>query len=238
VTDFALIIAFRDRGVDPCRPANLDSALRWWHDSGIYPIVVDDGRTGDAQWNRSAAYNRGARMTDAEVLVYSEADMLLDPAQILQGVELAAAKPRLVVPFSRFMAMSEHDSERVRRREIHPSEAEAQMVRRECTSIGAVNIVSREALELVGGGYDEAFEGHAYDDDAMEWAFRIATGNETKFVPGDAWHQWHVPGAFFATPASTAEDLAATERNKHRWQTKYRGARSPEQIRALIRGER
>lgn len=231
---FALIIGHRDRGLDSYRQANLDSAVAWWRGFGIEPIVVDDGRRGTEHWNRSAAYNRGARLTDADILVYSEADMLLDFDQILHGVELAKS-PGLVIGFSRFMAMSERSSKRVRAREIHPSEAEAEQVRGDRQSIGAVNIVSRESLELVGGGYDERFEGHAYDDDAMARAFHICCG-PTRFVEGPGYHQYHVPGAFYATPESTKADRAATARNKARYEL-YRRARTPEQIRALTSGD-
>ena len=234
MTDFALVIAHRDRGRDPNRAANLESAVRWWRDYGIEPLVVDDGRSGDDHWCRSAAYNRAARMVDADIIVYSEADILIDLDQILAGVRLARRRPGLVVPFSRFMAMTEHDTDLVRRRVIDPSQAAAKQVRRERTSIGAVNIVSRRTLDLVGGGYDERFEGHAYDDDAMEWAFRH-TCRPTRFVDGPAWHQWHVPGAYYATPESTEADLAATERNRQRWNL-YRRTTDPDRIRALIRG--
>ena len=229
MTVMDVIIAFRDRGKDPNRAANLTSAVAWWREHGIEPLIVDDGRTGDAHWNRSAAYNRGATQSNAHILVYSEADMLLPIDQIHAGVQ-AAETLGLVVPFSRFMAMTEHDSHLVRTRQLHPADAEAEQVRGERQSIGAVNIVSRQTLATIGQ-FDEGFEGHAYDDDATEHAFRICAG-PTRFIDGPAWHQWHVPGAFFATPESTAADREATRRNKARW-ARYRGCTRPEQIRAL-----
>lgn len=232
--DFDLIIGHRDRGRDPNRVANLVSAISWWRDAGIEPIIVDDGRTGDAQWCRHAAYNRGAQQSTADVLVYSEADMLLDPAQVLEGVRLASSAPGLVVPFSKFMEMSESDSILVRARQIPPGEAQARQVRGECRSIGAVNIVSRETLATIGR-FDEGYSGHAFDDDATEYAFRICTGRATRFVHGPAWHQWHVPGAFYATPESTQADRAATAANKQRYQ-RYLQAHTPDQVRALTTG--
>jgi len=230
---FDIVIGHRDRGRDPNRVANLDSALAWWRDAGIEPIVVDDGRTGDAHWCRHAAYNRGAEQSSANVLVYSEADMLLPIEQILEGVALAETAPGLVVPFARFMEMTESDSTLVRSRQLHPKDAQSRQVRGDCKSIGAVNIVSRETLATIGQ-FDPLFEGHAYDDDATELAFRICAG-PTRFVPGEAWHQWHIPGAFFATPESTEADRAATARNKARYQ-KYLRATTPEQIRELTAG--
>ena len=233
MTTAQVIIGHRDRGRDPNRVANLDSAIRWWTDHGIEPLVVDDGRTGDDHWCRHAAYNRGAQASDADILVYSEADMLTPIEQIHEGVALAASAPGLVVPFSRFMEMTEADSIRVRARELHPRDAQARQVRGDCKSIGAVNIVSRETLATIGR-FDPHFEGHAYDDDATERAFRICAG-PTRFVQGPSWHQWHIPGAYFATPESTAADRAATEANRRRYE-QYLQANTPEQIRALTTG--
>ena len=237
MTDFAVIIPHRDRGVDPNRVANLHAAVRWWRRVGCEPIVVDDGRDGSAQWNRSAAYNRGAALTDADILVYSEADILLPINRVEQAAAMAAEAPGLVVPFSKFLAMTKDSTERVRDGRIRPVAADAEQVRGDRQSIGAANVVSRETLRLIGGGYDETFEGHAYDDDAMEIAFRTCCG-PTRFVDGPAWHQYHVPGAFYATPESTAEDRAATAANRARWEL-YRAADgNPDAIRALTMGAR
>lgn len=230
---FDIIIAFRDRGNDPCRSANLASAVAWWREHGIEPLVVDDRRTGTDQFNRSAAYNAGADLSKAPILVYSEADLLVPMEQILESVELATAAPGLVIPFSRFMSMDKDDSEKVRSRAMHPFDAKAEQVRGDCQSIGAVNVLSRESLAMIGQ-FDSVFDGHAYDDDATELAFRTCCG-PTRFVHGPGWHQWHVPGAFYATPESTAEDRAATERNRQRFEL-YRSATTPERIRELTSG--
>ena len=234
MTDFTVIIPYRDRRKDWRRQANLDSAVCWWREQGcIEPIIVDDGRRGSAQFNRSAAMNRGAALADTDIIVFSEADLLVPFDQILEGVKLAAEKPGLVVPFSRFMAMTEVDTNLVRERTLHPADAEADQVRGDCQSIGAVNIVSRESIAAIGQ-FDEQFDGHAYDDDATEYAFRTCCG-PTRFVEGPGWHQHHMPGAFYATPASTEADLAATERNRCRWRI-YQRANTPEKIRRLTAG--
>lgn len=233
MNDFDLIIGHRDRGNDWCRAANLEASLGWWRWHGIDPIVVDDGRSGDDQWNRSAAYNRGAEISRAGVLAYVEADLLIPGRQILEAIKLAAEHPVLVIAFSRFLAMTDHDSRMVRAGRLHPSKASAEQVRGDNESIGAANILSRESLEMIGQ-FDESFEGHAYDDDATEMAFRICCG-PTRFIEGPGWHQFHHPGALYATPESTEADLAATERNRQRYEL-YRRAQTPEDIRNLTKG--
>ena len=245
MTDFAVIIPHRDRGLDPNRVANLHTAVACWRSNGVEPIVVSDGRKGDAQWNRSTAYNRGASLSDADVLVYAEADILLPVEQVHKAVAMAAEAPGLVVPFSKFMALTEEYTPRVREiastgrvergTDVLPEFAE--QVRGDRKSIGAVNVVSRDSLRLIGGGYDEEFEGHAYDDDSMEIAFRTCAG-PTRFVDGPAWHQWHVPGAFYATSESTVADRAATASNRSRWELYRAAAGDPDRIRELTGGAR
>lgn len=231
---FTLVIPHRDRGQDWRRQANLDSAVRWWRDRGIEPLIVDDGGVGDDQFNRSAAYNIGLAQSDTDVVVFAEADLLVELDQIETGVELAAEAPGMVVPFSTFMAMDPISTNDVRARIIHPKHAISTQQRGNYKSIGAVNIVSRTTMDMIGGRYDPLFAGHAYDDDAMAHAFTVCCG-PLRFVDGPGWHQYHLPGAYYATPASTADDLAATEANRQRYEL-YKQAVTPTQIRHLIRG--
>lgn len=230
--DFQVVIPHRDRGRDWRRQANLESAVRWWRDLGIDPLVVDDGRSGDEQFNRSAAYNRGVRATSADVIVFSEADLLVPLTQIEQAVALAAERPGLVVPFSKFLAMEDEDSTLVRGRILKPSEASSEQIRGDNQSIGAVNVVSRRSVEMIGQ-YDEAFDGAWFDDDATEMAFRVCCG-PTRFVNGPGYHQYHLPNVGDAENV-TDDDRAATERNKARWEL-YRRAITPERIRELTAG--
>ena len=171
--DFDVLIPVRDRGTDWRRAANLEASLQWWRARGINPVVVDDGLAGDAQFNRSRAYNRGAELSKADILCYIEADLLIPVNQLYDAVCLASQGPGLVVAFSKFLAMIERDTELVRAGFIPPAQACAQQMRGDNQSIGAANIVSRRSLEMTGG-FDENFSGHAYDDDATEYARRIS----------------------------------------------------------------
>lgn len=236
----AVILPFRDRGTDPLRKANLERVLEHWGqgssifiDDGIDarnwdlcpPVVVDDGCDGDAQFNRSAALNRGATV-DADVLVFAEADMIVDFSQIYVAAQLAAMTPGLVIPFNEYRALMPEDSDRVRNYELDPGDARWDGIRK--PAIGAVNVVSRETYELVGG-YDERFEGSWYDDDAMKIAFEMCAG-PTRFVNGPGYHLYHLPG--WTGLHLSKEDRAATARNRMRFR-RYQQAKTPEQIRAL-----
>lgn len=227
----AIVTAFRDRGRDPNRPANLKRIIAHWMDSPWDHIVVDDGRTGDQSFNRSAAYNRALTLTDADILVYSEADLLVDYTQIQQGIELAAAEPGLVVPFHQFLEICEEDSAKVRDFEMEPHQTRHQQVRGDYKSIGAVNIVSRESIAAIGR-WPEEFEGAWHDDDACERAFTVCCG-PTRFIDGPGWHLYHLSGGHGAH--LSAQDRQATQRNKRRYR-KYLQARTPQRIRELTAG--
>lgn len=226
--NIAVVIPFRDRGRDWRRLANLNRAIEHWAKAGIYAHVFDDGRAGDEQFNRSACYNRAVRELNADVFVFSEADMLTPNVQIDNGIELATEAAGLVVPFSHFLAMEPSDTDLVRAHLISPAEAASEMIRGHRQSIGAVNIASRESIEAIGQ-YDEHFEGAWFDDDAMNIAFEICCG-PTRFVEGPGYHMHHLPGA--QGEHLTDADRAATAANRARHQS-YLAAETPDDIRAL-----
>ena len=229
MTRAAIIIPFRDRGLDPRRSANLEAVQRWWKPSAWDVLVVSDGRTGDEQFNRSAAYNLGAQQTDADVLVYTESDMLLGFDQIAHAIELAATAPGLVVPFTQYRYLGEADSVQVRST-LQPDGFRPESVMDNGRSIGAVNVVSRETLDLIGGGYTERTEGNWYDDNIMHRAFDVCAG-PTRWVDGPAWHLFHLPG--HKGDHLTEADRAATARNKALWQ-QVRAASTADEVRALL----
>lgn len=228
----AVIVPFRDRARDPLRRRNLDRVLTQWFDYNYPRIAVrDDGRNGDEQFNRSAAYNRGvADYPDVDVFVFAESDVLIDYSQINLAIEAAHEKPRLVVPFNEYRYLTPEDSEFVRSHAKSPASCvpEAVLVRR---SHGCVNVVSAKALKLVGG-YDESFSGSWYDDSSMKIAFEICCG-PTKFIEGPVYHLWHLPG--WTGDHLTDEDKAATRRNQVRY-IRYRHASTTRQIRILTAG--
>lgn len=227
----SVVIPFRDRGIDPRRGANLEVVTAWWHAHGFDPIIQSDGGQGDQQFNRHRAYNRAVSGNPhTNVFVFTEADMLIPPAQILTAIRLAVRKHVLVVPFTQYRYLSDGKTEILRDlyydqtpefladwwaqpvdgdRSIFMTEPEATMD--DGKSIGAVNVVSRETLQLTGG-FTEATEGNWYDDRIIEEGFAYMTGNRTAFVPGPAVHLYHLPG--HAGDHLSDADKRATQRNR------------------------
>lgn len=227
----AVIIPFRHRdGGDPLRKENLDRVVEHWEGYDCDVLVSDDGRTGDAPFNRSAAYNRAtirgfAGATTADMLIFAESDLIVSYAQIDRAIAMAATAPGMVVPFSWFMAIDEYDSRLVREHRADPEDCATRVVKGHRQSIGAVNVLSRQTLHLIVS-WDELFEGAWYDDDAMKIAFDIAAG-PTRFVEGSGYHLHHASGG--RGKHLSEIDRAATAANRRRLQ-KYRQARTPEQI--------
>lgn len=221
-----VVIPFRDRGTDLRRGANLEIVTAWWWAFGYEPVIVSDGLEGNAQFNRHRAYNRAvADSPDTDVFVFTEADMLITPLQINLAVRLALSKTALVVPFEEYRYLSDETTATVRDlyhdstseflaewfRDYRVFGAPVERVMRRGKSIGPINVVSRETLDITGG-YTEATSGNWYDDNIIDEGFAFLTGNRTMHVPGSAVHLYHLPG--HVGDHLSEEDKAATEHNR------------------------
>ena len=231
MTNISVIIPFRDRGVDLRRGANLEVVMAWWWAHGFSPVIMDDGLTGDAQFNRHRAYNKGvARFPETDVFIFSEADMLIPVQQIIDAVRLAEKAPGLVVPFKQYRYMSDSItgyirdlfSDRLDEEQLaewvalsakDPAsifEMRAESIMKDGKSIGAVNVVSRQTLAMTGG-FTEATSGNWYDDNIIEEGFRFLAG-PTRWVDGPALHLYHLPG--WKGDHLTEADKLATKYNR------------------------
>lgn len=232
-------VPWRDKG-DTARADNLGTVHTYLHDLNLGDIIIEsDGRTGDQPFNRSAAYNRAAATVDADVYVFTEADLLVPRTQLEHGIHHAATAPGCVVPFSEYRYLSARQTARVRAGTVPAWTAEPERVMPNRRSVGACNIVSRHTLTAVGQ-WDETFDGWGYDDRAMDRAFAVTT-QPTRFIDGPAVHLWHTPGweadGRFAggTRDLPAHERDATRRNADRYEL-YKRARTAGEIRALTLG--
>lgn len=225
----AILIGFRDRGTDPLRKANLNHVLDYWEPFGLPIHVVDDGGSGAEQFNRHKAYNRAAHQTTADILCYVESDMLLPYHQMDEAIQ-AAHTPGLVVPFTERHEYGPTESQAIRAGD-DPHTHTATVIKPKPRRTGAINVLSRTTLHMVGG-YDEQFTGCWFDDKSMHRAFDVAVA-PTRWIEGPSYHLYHLPG--YEGTHLTPEDKAATQANKRRY-NQYRQAKTPDQIRALTTG--
>ena len=233
----AFVIAFRDRGIDPLRGENLKYVTAYVEQLGLGPVyVIGDGRAGNASFNRHAAYNAGSARAFGEgatTVTYYESDMIVPREQLLRGIELAIEQPRLVIPFDERHELTAESSAQVRAGTITPQQGQAEVIKYKPRRVGAINILTKEALEAVGR-WDTMFEGSHWDDRSMHTAFEVCCGRgSTAWVPGPSWHLYHLPG--YQGAHLTGMDRNATARNKRRWQL-YQQATTPERIRELTAG--
>ena len=143
-------------------------------------------------------------------------------------------KPALVVPFTRYQYLSDSMTEVLRddfrdtgaaktaefwaRKAHDPTSVfglTPESTMEDGRSVGAVNVVSRETLQVTGG-YTEMTKGNWYDDRIIEEGWRFLTGSRTQYVPGPAVHLYHLPGhsGDHNDDHLTDEDRIATQRNK------------------------
>lgn len=246
VTTAALLIPFRDRGKDPLRVANLERVvkqcegiadwLRAYHDVTV--TVIDDGRCGDDHFNRSMAYNRGAESTNADILAYVEADILISEPQIRDAIQMASTQTGLVIPFTRQLKLTEDASALVRAGMMLPGPhlPTDPHPYGEDSNNGCVNVISRQTLAMVGQ-WDETFEGHGHDDTSMYISFAKCAG-PARWIKGPAYHLYHLDVDPDTAPDKShlsADDIAAQKANLDRLNL-YRKARTPDEIRALTSG--
>lgn len=221
-----MLIPFRDRGLDPRRLANLEVVMAWWWAYDLVPAIVTDGLNGDDQFNRHKAYNLGVdQYPEADVYVFTEADMLLPIKQIGEAIQMAYDQPGLVVPFTQYRYLTEATTTSVREafadedtedlakaiERGFPFDLEPESTMDNGRSIGAVNVVSRETLELTGG-FTEATSGNWYDDRIIEEGWQAITRHRTRHVDGPAVHLYHLPG--WTGDHLTEADKRATRNNR------------------------
>lgn len=225
-----VIIPYRDRGRDPLRPANLKRVLQHWQDfhASIPVTITSDGATGDEQFNRSRAYNRGITEHPADVYILTESDMIIDFGQIDQAITAAHETPGLVVPFTERHEHNPETSQAIRDYRIDWRTAHADIIKPKPRRTGAINVISHQTYEMVGR-YDERMAGSWWDDRSMHRAFDVCAG-PTRWIDGPSHHLYHLPG--YEGDHLTDADRAATENNRNRYQ-RYLRARTPDTIRAL-----
>ena len=164
---------------------NIDICIPWRHEASradgfnevykqwrIGETVIIRDSDPDESFNRSQARNRCASVSRADVLVFADACIRIDPNIIYPAAEIAA-QGNLVHCFTTLTYL----------------DANGKQIRSRSRSLpGGVVAVSRFLFEDVGG-YDERFLHWGGEDNAFAWA--CGTLGDRRVVVGDAYHLWH-----------------------------------------------
>lgn len=204
-----VVIPWRDPG-DITRRNNAEFVIDWYKNFEVGQVVTaSDGRTG-GPFNRSLAYNRGfGYLDDPDVILWVEADTLLQPEQIIRAAELAKSTGSLVVPFTERHELTKDATLKMLQTGI--VDARGAVVHGGGWSIGAAGVTTADAVRSVGG-WHEGFNGWGYDDNAMFHIFSTLAG-KPNWVSGNCLHLWHSPaGGAGAKPSEEAQEQ--TEKNR------------------------
>ena len=191
MSDVAVIVPFA--GDEPYRLAAAERVRRYY--DGFFPgwnYVVASPAAGDAAFSRAAVLNATIARTDSEVIVFNDADSLVEPHAMRRAAQLAGEEHGLVHAYTRYRRLSRAATERLSMDapnlwSLPDAAYEWEMVNAGSQGCAAI---SRYAFDTVGG-LDECFVGWGYEDLAFmvvceaHWPLRR--------VAGDLVHLWHPP---------------------------------------------
>lgn len=161
-----------------------DQLWRWARQR--WPLEVIEGASPPGPFNRSAAINDAARRAGSwDIAAIIDADTVLEPARVLEGLELARTG-RAVLPFTHYCLVGRRETDQLMRAEQLPATAERTTIRANRWS-GCV-IVPRELFDAVGG-FDERFVGWGGED--IGFAAALLARGKVARLPGNLFHLWH-----------------------------------------------
>lgn len=225
-------VVFPYRPTCPHREAAYETVRAWWAVAcpEFDQLVADDG--GDP-FSRGGSLNQGVAETGSDVIVAADADILIGRAQILAAVELAAAAPGLVQPFTR---LHWYDAARTRALLTAPHRAFAPggpsptyrwNVSPTTPLLGGLNVLSRETWERAGR-WLAAFRGWGHEDIAFAAQCRTLVAPHRK-VEGTVHHLFHPKPV--ATPYASETTIA---RNTAAMEAVAAADGDPEAMRTLV----
>ncbi len=167
------------------REASLARHLQQWDALGLKTHVSD---CEDEVFTRAIALNTAAeRATDADVLILTDVDMVLErPERAIEAAEIALRDYCYVCTYSAMHALSEAGTQALYDGQLPAAHDVIQEVK---LIWGAPCAVPRALFDEVGG-MDPRFYGYGHEDLAF-LAATDAFGGAKQRVEGIAWHMWH-----------------------------------------------
>jgi hypothetical protein len=189
---------------------------RWMAEHPDLPIY--EGHHDDGPFNRSAAINLASRRADADgrwdLAVIIDADVFLDPRQVLDAIEVAGRTGRVTWAFQWWAGMDQRTARSLLAGDADPAQL-LQSIDVAFAAAGPANelgyvpaptlpvagfekvnpvswsccfVVPRQVFDALGG-FDERFAGWGWEDMAFQSAVVGLHGYER--VPGAIVHVWH-----------------------------------------------
>lgn len=224
----SIVCAWKDMGDHARRISHAWTRDYWtWH----FPEAELIEATPEP-FTRAAGLNAAIKQATGDVILQADPDSIIPPETARLAVRLAAAHDGLVVPYDRYLYLTEFATRRLH--ETGDAWLDFWDTDVEDTGLGGagpVTAFSRRTWELVGG-YDERFGLWGGDDAAFAYACDALVGPERR-IPGPVLHSWHprLPESVPGSPGYVEGFVLLAEyRDAH--------AEGREAVRAMVEGGR
>ncbi len=200
----------------------------WWVRRRYHKLLPEAtviiGTSNAEPFNRSEARNNAFAYSDADILVVADADTVFQPEAIRGAVNAIERGAPWVIPYREnggYYNLSQNATRAVFGRD--PAEEIAEPVdeddwEHKLTSWAGILVLPRTAWEKVGG-YDEAFVGWGYEDNAFRVALDRLVGAHRRVQTGFVLHLWH------EAPESVRFEQPFIEHNRRRFREYEAGIR-------------
>lgn len=212
--DASVILTYRE-GATPDRRRNLCATLAWLaRTPGCDVVVVEQDRlprlAGDlphpacrmlfaynpGPFNKSWGLNVGARAATGPVMVFSDADVVVD-GMLARAIALCRERYHVVKPYRHLVDLTPQETDRVRAGayDFQPERDRHAPPNREAVSevlalCGGMFAIRAEAFARLGG-WDERFRGWGGEDDAFTYKVQRARLPTVELDERAALHLWH-----------------------------------------------
>lgn len=185
----ALLVPFSSD--DPSRNRIWLHIKKWLEDSLKMPIVVGEHfPETPADYNLSFARNDASfKAGDWDVAIIHDADTLINPQQILDGVKLAYETGAVTYPFTERWELDFAGTEKLLKDDSSDWAKHLKKYSRN-QPLGGCMIVRRDLWELVRG-FDTGFVGWGHEDGGFAMACETLSGKKLKRIKGNSLHLEH-----------------------------------------------
>ncbi len=209
----SFITTIRDDGAS--RRSNLAFLLQWYRGiPGMELIVVEqDSRPRIASaisspevkhilvanpgpFNKGWGMNVGARSASGPVLIFCDADILLDTDRLQSSIRLCSKRVSAVDPYDRLVDLSANQTKAILEQGgtadfDNPAASHFRNKRQERICFCGGAFLVRNGLFRLVGGFDERYIGWGGDDDAMSLKLQRSTSDVARIEARSALHLWH-----------------------------------------------
>jgi predicted glycosyltransferase involved in capsule biosynthesis len=147
-------------------------------------------------FNKSWGLNVGFRHCRAEVVVFADADLILNRNALESSIALCRSEFDAVKPYDRLIDLTLEETQQVLTgqhlvREYRSGEKpNREGIGEFICFCGGLFVVRREVFEELGG-FDERFTGWGGEDDAMTIKLQTLLSSTHVIAGQTAWHLWH-----------------------------------------------